>query len=386
MINVVCGIRSTGRICTDIATTLEAQGHEVKIAYGREGVPEQFQKYAVRIGSDFDVWLHGLKARLFDGCGFGSKKATKKFIEWIKEYNPDVIHLHNIHGYYINIEVLFEYLRFCGKKIVWTLHDCWAFTGHAAYCEIVNCEKWKTSCYNCPKIRDYPASIIDFSKKNWERKKEIFSGIPNLILITPSNWLANLVRCSYLAHYDVRVIHNGIDISVFRSTKNDIKRRLGIENKKMILGVAALWEQRKGLLDFYELSKELDDDFRIVLVGLSNKQIKGLPQKIIGIERTNSAKELAELYSAADVYVNLTYEDNYPTTNLESIACGTPVVTYDTGGCGECIKDRGCIVKKGNIRGIVDQIINLSNEKNLQTIDVGELDKKNTVYEYCKYY
>ena len=146
MINSVCGIRSTGRICTDIAEELEKQGHDVKIAYGRETVPEKYQKYAVRIGTDLDVKLHGIKTRLFDRHGFGSKRATKKFIKWVEEYDPDVIHLHNLHGYYINIKILFDYLKKANKKVVWTLHDCWAFTGHCTHFDFVGCNKWKCKC------------------------------------------------------------------------------------------------------------------------------------------------------------------------------------------------------------------------------------------------
>ncbi|WP_207640375.1 glycosyltransferase [Ruminococcus albus] len=176
MINVVCGIRSTGRICTDLADALTEQGHTVKIAYGRETVPEKYQKYAIRIGNDLDVKLHGVRARLLDECGFGSKRATIKFIEWVKKYDPDVIHLHNIHGYYINVEVLFDYLRSCGKKIIWTLHDCWAFTGHSALCDGINCEKWEKGCSNCPNLKEYPKSLFDYSKNNWIKKEKFFSG------------------------------------------------------------------------------------------------------------------------------------------------------------------------------------------------------------------
>lgn len=205
MINVVCGIRSTGRICTDLAAALEEQGHEVKIAYGRENVPEQFQKYAVRIGNDFDVKRHGLKARLLDGAGFGSKRVTEKFIKWVKEYDPDIIHLHNIHGYYINIEVLFRYLQTCGKKIIWTLHDCWSFTGHCVYFDYVNCNKWEKECNHCPQKKEYPARVgPDFSKRNFNIKKDLFSEIPNLILVTPSQWLANLLSYSYMKKYTVK--------------------------------------------------------------------------------------------------------------------------------------------------------------------------------------
>ena len=356
MINVVCGIRSTGRICTDLAAALEEQGHEVKIAYGREEVPEQFKKYAVRIGNDLDVKLHGLKARLFDGCGFGSKKATEKFIEWVKEFDPDVIHLHNLHGYYINIEVLFDYLRTCRKRIIWTLHDCWAFTGHAAFCEAANCERWITGCYDCPKKNDYPASLFDKSTENWKKKKNLMEGIPNLTIVTPSEWLANLVRNSFLAQYPVLVIHNGLNTSVFKPTDSDVKERLGLQNKKIVLGVAALWEKRKGLDDFISISKMLPTQYQVVLVGLSRKQVRYLPKAIVGIERTNSVNELVELYTAADVYVNPTYEDNYPTTNLEAIACGTPVITYNTGGSGESASLYGAVVEKGQINKLVETI------------------------------
>ena len=349
MINTVCGISSTGRICTDLAAALEAQGHEIKIAFGRAEVPGKFQKYAVRIGGYLSVKCHALGTRLFDGSGFGSRKATQRFIEWVKEYDPDVIHLHNIHGNYLNIEILFDYLRTCGKKIFWTLHDCWAFTGHAAYCEAAACERWKDGCFDCPKKKDYPISITDNSRKNWIRKKEIFSGIPNLILITPSKWLADLAGQSFLSQYEVKVINNGVDINVFKPTESDVKRRLKIEDKKIILGVAAFWEERKGLTDFYTLAKKLDDRYRIVLVGLSKKQIDCLPDGITGIERTGSVQALAELYSAADVYFNPTYEDNYPTTNLEAIACGTPVVSYKTGGSGESAEIYGKAINKGDL-------------------------------------
>ena len=226
MINVVCGIRSTGRICTDLATALETQGHEVKIAYGRENVPEQFRKYAVRIGSDLDVKLHGVKARLLDGAGFGSKKVTKQFIEWIKEYDPDVIHLHNIHGYYINVEVLFKYLKTCGKKIIWTLHDCWSFTGHCVYFDYVGCDKWKTGCSDCPQKKEYPARVgPDMSKSNYSVKKNLFTGILNMTLVTPSQWLANLIHDSYMKEYPVKVIYNGVDTEIFKPSVSSVKEK-----------------------------------------------------------------------------------------------------------------------------------------------------------------
>ena len=357
MINVVCGIRSTGRICTDLAAALEKLGHEVKIAYGRETVPEKFQKYAVRIGNDRDVKLHGLKARAADGCGFGSRKATEKFIAWVKAYDPDVIHLHNLHGYYIHIGVLFDYLKKSGKKVFWTLHDCWAFTGHAAYCEAAGCERWITGCHSCPKLRDYPASVLDRSAGNWAKKKKILSGLPDMTIITPSYWLAGLVSKSFLGQYSVEVIHNGVDLSVFRpGAGDDAGKRLGAGDRKIALGVAALWEERKGLNDLIRLSGMLNDQWCIVIVGVSDELKKELPESIIAVGRVSSPAELAKLYSAADVYVNPTYEDNYPTTNIEAIACGTPVLTYQTGGSGESAELFGRTVEKGNIEALKESI------------------------------
>lgn len=382
MINVVCGIRSTGRICTDLAAALEAQGHEVRIAYGRMNVPEQFQRYAHRIGSEADVAAHAVRTRLTDGCGFGSRHATERFVEWIRQYDPDVIHLHNIHGYYLNIDVLFSYLRSCGKRIIWTLHDCWAFTGHAAFCEAADCEKWRTGCSRCPKKSDYPKSITDRSERNWARKKQLFTGIANLELVTPSFWLAGLIRQSFLSEYPVSVIHNGIDTAVFRQTASNVKQRLGIADKKMVLGVAALWEPRKGLDDFLALAGILDEDYRVVLVGLSRKQLETLPPTVIGIERTDSVKELAELYSAADVFVNPTYEDNYPTTNLEAIACGTPVLSYDTGGSGESAALYGDVVKKGELHLLAERI-----QGSLSfTRDASSLDASEEIAAYVRLY
>lgn len=383
MINVVCGIRSTGRICTDLATELEAQGHEVKIAYGRENVPKQFQKYAVRIGSDFDVKLHGIKARLLDDAGFGSKAATVKFIKWVKKFDPDVIHLHNIHGYYINVEVLFDYLRGCGKKIFWTLHDCWSFTGHCVYFDYVDCDKWKTGCEHCPQKSEYPARIgPDMSKSHYALKKALFTGIKDMRLITPSKWLADLISQSYMKEYPTRVIYNGVDTEIFKPIASNARERYNCQRKKIILGVAAVWDTRKGLGSFIELARRLDTSYQIILVGLNKEQIEKLPANIVGIERTDSVQELAELYSVATVFVNPTLEDNYPTTNIEAIACGTPVITYDTGGSSESAKMYGVSVPKNNIEELIKVI------KSVDQISPGiiNVDYKNTVCRYVELY
>lgn len=386
MINVVCGIRSTGRICTDLATELEAQGHEVKIAYGRESVPEQFQKYAIRIGTDLDVKLHGLKARLFDGAGFGSKKATERFIEWVKEYDPDVIHLHNIHGYYINAEVLFNYLKFCGKKVIWTLHDCWAFTGHTAYCDVAHCMRWKDGCYDCPLKNEYPKSLVDSSKQNWKRKKSVFAGVPNLEVITPSEWLAGWVRESFLKDYSVKVIHNGINTSIFQYKKSEFKAKYGLEDKCLLLGVATSWDDNKGLKDYIELAKRLGDEFKVILVGLAEEQVKTLPDNIVKITRTNNVEELVEIYSACDYFLNLSYCENCPTVNLEAIACGTPVITYDTGGCKESVLPGcGCVIEQGNVNELI-HIIKTSEGIVVNSNNISAFDYKVIIADYLSEY
>lgn len=351
MINSVCGIRSTGRICTDLAEVLVENWYEVKIAYGRETVPEKYQKYAVRIGTDIDNKIHAIQTRLFDTHGFGSKKATADFLKWADKYDPDILHLHNIHGYYINFEMLFDWIKSRPQmKVIWTLHDCWAFTGHCAYFTAVDCNKWKTQCKCCPQLKSYPTCNFNGNvETNFKRKKSAFTGVKNMSLVTPSKWLAGLVKESFLKDYPVEVINNGIDTSIFKPTPSDFRKRYHIEDKKVLLGVAAVWDERKGLNDFVKLSKMLDDDYKIVLVGLSEKQIKEVPDNIIKISRTNSAVELAEIYTAADVFLNLTYEDNYPTVNLEAQACGTPVITYDTGGSVESACPNGIVIKKNNL-------------------------------------
>lgn len=383
MINVVCGIKSTGRICTDLADALEAQGHEVRIAYGREHVPEAYEKYAYRIGTDLDVKLHGVKARTMDGCGFGSRSATKRFLEWVEHYDPDVIHLHNLHGYYINIELLFDYLRACGKKIIWTLHDCWAFTGHASNCETAGCEKWITGCSDCPKQNDYPKSLFDRSRSNWEKKRALMDGIPNFQIVVPSEWLAGLVRRSFLCQYPVSVIHNGIDTSMFRPTDSGLRAALELEDYRVILGVASVWNAQKGLQDFIKLNERIDrSKYRIVLVGLSQEQIAQLPEGMLGIARTDSVSQLSELYSLADVFVNPTYEDNYPTTNLEAIACGTPVITYRTGGSPESAMLYGTIVEQGDVNGIVRNL----GVPHSAAPNPAVLDRQNATEQYLRLY
>lgn len=368
MINSVCGIGSTGRICTDLATELEKQGHEVKIAYGRGEVPKQFKKYAVKVGTELDVRMHALKARLFDKSGFGSKDVTRTFIQWVKNYDPDIIHLHNIHGYYINIEILFDYLKRSNKKLIWTLHDCWCFTGHTAYCDIIECERWENGCYNCPLLKEYPLSLVDHSRNNWLRKKETFTGIANMTIITPSDWLANLVKRSFLQNYSVKIINNGINTRQFYPVESDFRKENGLEGKYILLGVSTSWDKNKGLFDYIKLADILGDEYKVVLVGLTKKQKKQLPSNVIGIERTASVRELAEIYTTANLFLNLSYCENYPMVNIEAMACDTPVLTYQTGGSTEIVlKYGGEVIEKGNINGVAEKI-HMAKEKKINVL------------------
>ena len=383
MINSVCGIKSTGRIATDLADMLTEKGHMVKIAYGREEIPEKYKGYAVRIGNEWDVRLHALEARLFDNAGFGSKKATLKFLEWVREFAPDIIHLHNLHGYYINVELLFKFLKEYKKPVIWTLHDCWAFTGHCAHFDLCKCYNWKTECHKCPQKKEYPASILlDNSRNNYRNKKKAFQGVDNMVIVTPSNWLSDLVKESFLREYETRVINNGIDLALFKPTEGGFREKYKLENKIIVLGVASAWGVKKGLVDFIELRKLLDRRYEIVLVGVSEEDKNILPDGMLGITRTDSVKELAEIYTAADIFLNLTYEDNYPTVNLEAQACGTPVITYRTGGSVESVPEEQ-VADQGDLKRVVELIVKYEGKK---TSVQNFYDKNVAFEEYIELY
>lgn len=382
-INVVCGYGSTGKIVLDLYNMLKTEGHECLCAYGRFSAPENIN--AIKIGNKLDNYIHVFNTRIFDNHGFSSKKATKEFIKKIEKYNPDIIHLHNIHGYYINIEILFNYLKKSKKPVVWTLHDCWAFTGHCSYFEYSNCKKWIKGCEKCIQKREYPKSMFkDNSKNNYINKKRIFTQLDNMTIVTPSKWLANLVEKSFLSKYPIKVINNGIDLEAFKPTESDFRKKYNLENKKVLLGVANLWEKRKGIEYLIELIKRLDSSYKLVLVGKIDKKTREkLPSNIICIDRTNNVKELVEIYSAADLFINTTLEDNFPTVNLEALACGTPVITFDTGGCKETLKNNyGAVITKGNIHELLEKVKSMCKHKAKEKKDLKEFskDKKDKQY------
>lgn len=335
----------TGRIAISIKHVLEEHGHTCLLAYGRGRTAE---KNSYRISNAIDCCLHGVLTRIMDSTGLHSKFATKKFLRLLDEYRPDVVHIHNLHGYYINYQMLLSYLKEKKIKTYWTLHDCWPFTGHCPYYTFVGCEKWKTGCHHCQQKRHHPTSLlVDRSKKNYQDKKTAFLGADHITIITPSRWLKGQVEQSFLSSYSVVNIPNGIDLRSFHPTENRFRSRHRLQDKVVILGVANLWAKTKGMDYFLALHNTLPrESFQIVLVGLSAKQVKEIPSDIIGIKRTENVAELADIYSSADVFLNPTLEDNFPTTNIEALACGTPVITFNIGGSPETIDDScGCVVE-----------------------------------------
>lgn len=393
-INTTVNTGSTGRIAEEIGQTLKTYGHQSYIAC-RELGPNGSQSHLIKIGNQLDTYLHGLKTRILDRHGFGSKKATKTLLKKIKQINPDVMGLHNLHGYYINIELLFSFLKKYQKPVIWTLHDCWPFTGHCSFFDNVSCDKWKTECHDCPLSDKYPASwLLDNSRENYHRKKDLFNGVKNLTIVTPSHWLKNLVSQSFLSEYPVQVIHNGIDLKQFRPVeRNGIDTKYNLADKQILLGVASVWDRRKGLKYFLDLSKQLDDSYRIILVGLTEQRIKTLPENIIGIQRTEDTDELVHLYNIADVFINPTLVDNFPTTNIEALACGTPVVTFDTGGSPEAIdKDTGITVKEKSVELLHSAILKIKGDEELYSKEkcrnraVTLFNKEDRFRDYLKMY
>ena len=352
-INASYSYGSTGRIVENMHRLLLEKRYESYVGFGRG--PKASAYGTVRIGEKRDVLLHGIMSRLFDNHGFGSKNATAEFITRMERVRPDIVHLHNLHGYYINVEHIFDYIRKRNPQVIWTFHDCWPFTGHCSHFEFYNCLRWRKECFQCPNKKGYPKSWWkDNSKVNFHNKKRLFTGINKMVLVSPSKWLRNHLKNSFLKDYQVEVIRNGIDLEKFKIVDAyRIRKKYKIPEGSFIIGVASTWTNRKGLNDFVIFRNIFGHEANIVLVGLDKRQLKKMPAGIIGIGRTQNVEDLAGLYSAADAFVNPTWVDNFPTTNIEALACGTPVVTYNTGGSPEAIDEHtGMVVPKGDIEGL----------------------------------
>lgn len=352
-INSVCGTGSTGRIVQSISQVATENGIENYVFYG-SGISNY--SLAQRIENSLYLKCNILKTRFFGKHGFYSQIATRKLLKYLNRIKPDIIHLHNIHGHYVNVKMLFNYIKKNNIKTMWTLHDCWAFTGHCAHYDYARCEKWKKGCYRCSQKHTYPVSLIfDRSKSAYKDKKEIFTRVKDMTIVTPSEWLAGEVKKSFLSSYPIKVINNGVDLNKFCIKETDLKNRLGLKDKKIILGICFNLYDMKGGKYLVELSKLLKADEHMVILGLSTKE--KLPENITVLPKTNSVEQLAEIYSMANVFVNTTLQDTFPTVNIESLACGTPVVTFDSGGSAEIIDENtGYKVSKGDVTAMYEKI------------------------------
>lgn len=389
LINTIYATGSTGKICAHLYENAKKSGHIPYIGYGRNFCPNVPNSYL--IGNKFDFFSHVLSNFLRGNSGFASSRVTVKFLKWVDTIQPDIIHLHNIHGFYINIPLLFNYIKSKNIPVVWTLHDCWALTGQCAYFDFIHCNKWKTQCQHCPQFRNaYPYSLFkDNSFHNYINKRNAFLGVSNLTIVTPSYWLANIVTQSYLSIYPTTVIPNGIDLSIFSISKNHSS------SSQYILGVANIWDHRKGLSFFIELAGLLDETLSIILIGVTASQKNNIEKrtnhKIECITRTSNQKELAGYYSNALAFVNPTLEDTFPTTNLEALACGTPVITFNTGGSPEAISDDcGIVVKEKTSMALFHAIMSLKDNTQIspascrqKALKYGKDDKYN---QYIKLY
>lgn len=354
-INVTANWGSTGKIAEAIGQMAIAKGWESYIAYGSASNPSSSN--LIRIGNKANRYLHFLEQRIRDNEGLCSRFETLALIKKIKEINPDIVQLHNLHDHYVNYKILFDYLNKTNIKIVWTFHDCWAFTGHCMHFVTKKCERWKTGCYDCLMRGEYPKTFLDKSKKNYGLKKRLFLNNQNLTIVTCSKWLGNFVKESFLKEKCIYVINNGVNLDAFSPQVNKKSEEDGIFR---VLAVSNVWNREKGFEDIFILRDALPDNFLITMVGLSEEQVTHLPKGIIGIERTQNIKELAYLYSESDVLINPTYADTFPTVNLEALACGTPVITYNTGGSPEAVDHQtGIVVNQGDIDALAGSIIRL---------------------------
>lgn len=353
-VNTVINSGSTGHIAESIGELALADGWKSYIAYGRN--PRKSSSIPIKIGNKVDILFHVFITRLFDLHGLASKRATKRFIKQIEKIKPDVIHLHNIHGYYLNYKLLFSFLAKYGNPVVWTMHDCWAATGHCPHYTFVKCIVWTSEkgCRHCPQKKIYPSNyLFSAAQYNFNCKKKYFNLLEQkqLTIICPSVWLASEFKKSFLKKYTIRTIYNGIDTNIF------CPKETGNQGKNVILGVASVWDERKGLKDFLALSKLLTNDEEIVLIGVTEKIIETLPSNIKGIKRTESKEELAEWYSKALVYFNASIEETFGMTCAEAQACGTPVIAYNSTALPETISEKtGILVEPNNIEKVYDAI------------------------------
>lgn len=352
-INISANWGSTGKIVEQIGLCAMARGWESYIVYGNSMRPSKSE--LIKVGPKANKYIHYIEQRIFDNEGLCSRFLTRRVIKKIDAIKPDIINLHNIHDHYLNYHILFEYLNQTDIKVVWTFHDCWAFTGHCMHFVTKNCDRWKTGCHSCLMRGEYPKSLMDRSSRNWALKKSLFTANKNLTIVACSQWIADYVKDSFLGNRRIETMHNGVDLNTF-----DV---VPVEKPKKfrILGVSSVWPKAKGIFDIFKLREMLPaSQYEIMMVGLNSKQVESLPEGIIGIERTQNVQELVKLYNEADVLINPTYADTFPTVNLEALACGTPVITYRTGGSPEAIDEKtGVVVEQGDVKALAETIVKM---------------------------
>lgn len=391
-INATAGIGSTGKIMIDLDGIINSDNNGFMIcAYQNNNLSNNLFSFNNK-NSNYVLKKNILISRITGIMGHRHTKETYEAIKWLDEKQPDIVHLHNIHGDWIDYRVLFKYLKEKNIPVIWTLHDCWAFTGRCSHFELCGCEKWKSGCFKCTNKHVYPITyFFDHSSRLWNEKKNIFTGLEKMTIVTPSMWLKEYVEKSFLSKYPVVVINNGIDTDIYKPVTSKSKYYDGIQDKKIILAVASSWSTFKGLDDIMILNNLINHDlYQIVIVGLNDKQMKMCPDNIVGVSRTNSQEELVELYSGADVFINLTYQDNYPTTNLEAISCGTNVITYNTGGSPESIPNKEYIVNQGDVQKVYELIVQIcqspKEKQKLREYAINHFDKNIKFNDYIKLY
>lgn len=388
-INTVCGIGSTGRITTDLHRALVDGGDECLICYGRGVAPEGYQSY--RIGSDLDVYLHALYTRITDRTSFASKRATLELLHKIEEIQPDIVHLHNLHGYYLHFEELFQYLKQYDKPVIWSLYDCWSFTGHCCHFDYIGCDKWKSGCHNCPQKKEYPASyLLDQSHKNYRDKKNLIHSVRQLTVVPPTKWLSQILENSYLSDRNKKVIPTGIDLEAFQPTNNNLRKELQLEDTHVVLGVSNGFGKFKGSRYFLQLAERLPKNYRLVLLGVTKEQSSQYPKAVLTLPRTNSPNQLAQFYTMADVFVNPTLQETQGLTNIEALACGTGVVTFQSGGSAESINEScGIVVARDDFEGLLQAVIKTCRNPfppELCRKKAMEYDKKKLLKDYIDLY
>lgn len=391
-INATAGIGSTGKIMIDLDGIINSDNNGFMIcAYQNNNLSNNLFSFNNK-NSNYVLKKNILISRITGIMGHRHTKETYEAIKWLDEKQPDIVHLHNIHGDWIDYRVLFKYLKEKNIPVIWTLHDCWAFTGRCSHFELCGCEKWKSGCFKCTNKHVYPITyFFDHSSRLWNEKKNIFTGLEKMTIVTPSMWLKEYVENSFLSKYPVVVINNGIDTDIYKPVTSKSKYYDGIQDKKIILAVASSWSTFKGLDDIMILNNLINHDlYQIVIVGLNDKQMEMCPDNIVGVSRTNSQEELVELYSGADVFINLTYQDNYPTTNLEAISCGTNVITYNTGGSPESIPNKEYIVNQGDVQKVYELIVQIcqspKEKQKLREYAINHFDKNIKFNDYIKLY